>query len=146
MHLQFCIRSEVGFGISNAQGTNIAGAYKKGSMAKLLAGTLTTTRRKSRQRNTSQHRQVGFHVALKWIWEQIHSLEEMDKDNFQIHWGNGICVCACACVQKNTMRSKIFIFYYYHSPTRSLKESYHCRSSSLQSTNMLCKVVKYKHT
>ena len=54
-------------------------------MAKLLVGTHTTPRRKVRQRNTSQHRQVGFQVALKWIWEKIHRLEEMDKDNFQIH-------------------------------------------------------------
>ena len=82
MHLQVCIRSEVEFGSSNAQGTNTSGSYKKGSMAKLLVGTHTTTRRKERQRNTSQHRQVSFQAALKWIWEQIHRLEEMDKDNF----------------------------------------------------------------
>ena len=46
MHLQVCIRAEVGFGSLNAQGTNTVGSYKKGSMAKLLVGTHTTTRRK----------------------------------------------------------------------------------------------------
>ena len=46
LHLQVCIRFKVGFGISNAQGTNTAGSYKKHSMAKLLVGTHTTTRRK----------------------------------------------------------------------------------------------------